>query len=45
MDADLQDPPELLPEMFRAVTEEKYDCAATRRVDRRGEPSASRCQR
>ncbi|MBC5580325.1 glycosyltransferase family 2 protein [Anaerofilum sp. BX8] len=38
MDADLQDPPELLPEMFRAVTEEKYDCAATRRVDRKGEP-------
>ena len=38
MDADLQDPPELLPEMYKAVTEEGYDCAATRRVNRKGEP-------
>ena len=38
MDADLQDPPELLPEMYRAVKEEGYDCAATRRVNRKGEP-------
>lgn len=38
MDADLQDPPALLPEMYRAVTEEGYDSVATRRVDRRGEP-------
>ncbi|MCQ2517841.1 MAG: glycosyltransferase family 2 protein [Lachnospiraceae bacterium] len=38
MDADLQDPPDLLPEMFKAVTEEGYDCAATRRVNRKGEP-------
>ena len=38
MDADLQDPPELLPEMYRAVKEEGYDCAATRRIDRKGEP-------
>ena len=37
MDADLQDPPELLPEMFEAVTG-GFDCAATRRVDRKGEP-------
>lgn len=37
MDADLQDPPELLPEMFEAVTG-SFDCAATRRVDRKGEP-------
>lgn len=38
MDADLQDPPSLLPEMYRAVTEEGYDSAATRRVSRKGEP-------
>lgn len=38
MDADLQDPPSLLPEMLRAVTEEGYDSAATRRVTRKGEP-------
>jgi glycosyltransferase involved in cell wall biosynthesis len=38
MDADLQDPPALLPDMYRAVTEEGYDSAATRRVTRKGEP-------
>lgn len=38
MDADLQDPPALLPDMFRAVTVEGYDSAATRRVTRKGEP-------
>ena len=38
MDADLQDPPELLPEMYDAVTAEGYDSAATRRVTRKGEP-------
>ena len=38
MDADMQDPPALLPEMYRAVREEGYDSAATRRVTRRGEP-------
>lgn len=38
MDADLQDPPSLLPEMYRAVSEEGYDSAATRRVTRKGEP-------
>ncbi len=38
MDADLQDPPALLPEMYRAVTKEGYDSAATRRVTRKGEP-------
>lgn len=38
MDADLQDPPALLPEMYAAVTEEGYDSAATRRVTRKGEP-------
>ena len=39
MDADLQDPPSLLPEMFKAVTEEGYDSVATRRVTRKGEPT------
>lgn len=38
MDADLQDPPSLFPEMYKAVTEEGYDSAATRRVTRVGEP-------
>ncbi len=39
MDADLQDPPSLLPEMYAAVTEEGYDSAATRRSTRKGEPA------
>ena len=38
MDADLQDPPKLLPEMVKAIEEEGYDSAATRRVTRKGEP-------
>ena len=38
MDADLQDPPELLPELLAAVRDGEYDCAAVRRVDRKGEP-------
>ncbi len=38
MDADLQDPPSLLPEMYAALTEEGYDSAATRRSTRKGEP-------
>lgn len=38
MDADLQDPPSLLPEMLNAITEEGFDCVATRRVTRKGEP-------
>ena len=39
MDADLQDPPTLLPEMF-AMLEAKpeLDCIGTRRADRKGEP-------
>ena len=37
MDADLQDPPSLLPEMFSWL-EEGYDSVATRRVSRKGEP-------
>ena len=38
MDADLQDPPDLLKDMYKAITEEGYDSAATRRVTRKGEP-------
>ena len=38
MDADLQDPPGLLREMFDWIKEKNYDCVATRRVDRKGEP-------
>lgn len=38
IDADLQDPPHLLPEMYCAIAEEGYDSVATRRVSRKGEP-------
>lgn len=38
MDADLQDPPALLADMYRAVTQEGFDCAAARRTTREGEP-------
>ena len=38
MDADLQDPPSLLKEMYRLAEEEGYDCIGTRRVTRKGEP-------
>lgn len=38
MDADMQDPPSLLPEMYEAVRTGEYDSAATRRVTRAGEP-------
>ncbi|MBR5994360.1 MAG: glycosyltransferase family 2 protein [Lachnospiraceae bacterium] len=38
MDADLQDPPKLLPEMLSYLESGEYDCVATRRVDRKGEP-------
>ena len=38
MDADLQDPPALLEDMYKAVTEEGFDCAASRRTTRKGEP-------
>lgn len=37
MDADLQDPPALLPEMLSYI-EQGYDSVATRRVSRKGEP-------
>jgi len=38
MDADMQDPPALLPEMVAYVESGEYDNAATRRVSRKGEP-------
>ena len=38
MDADLQDPPTLLPEMYRYIKEDGYDQVATRRANRKGEP-------
>lgn len=37
MDADMQDPPALLPEMFKILETGEYDSVATRRVDRKGE--------
>lgn len=38
MDADLQDPPELLKDMLKYIKEEGYDSVATRRKTRKGEP-------
>ena len=38
MDADMQDPPSLLPEMISYLQTDEYDCVATRRSDRKGEP-------
>ena len=38
MDVDLQDPPKLLLDMYKGITEGGYDCVATRRVTRKGEP-------
>ncbi len=38
MDADLQDPPALLKDMYTAITEDGYDRVGTRRVSRKGEP-------
>lgn len=39
LDADLQDPPYLLKEMYESLKTEDYDCVATRRIDRKGEPA------
>lgn len=39
MDADLQDPPALLPQMYQLVVNEGYDCIGSRRVSRSGEPA------
>ncbi len=38
MDADLQDPPSMLPEMVKYLESEEYDSVGTRRVNRKGEP-------
>lgn len=38
MDADMQDPPSLLPEMFNVLKTEDFDMVATRRISRKGEP-------
>lgn len=39
IDADLQDPPSLIEEMYHIlITEKEYDCVATCRIDRKGEP-------
>lgn len=38
MDADMQDPPSLLPEMLKILENGDYDSVATRRVSRNGEP-------
>jgi glycosyltransferase involved in cell wall biosynthesis len=38
MDADLQDPPSLIPQMLEVVRSGEFDCAGTRRVTRTGEP-------
>ncbi len=38
MDADMQDPPSLLPQMMKILESGEYDSVATRRADRTGEP-------
>lgn len=38
MDVDLQDPPELLPQMVEMIETSDIDCVGTRRADRKGEP-------
>lgn len=38
MDADMQDPPSLLPQMIKIIESGEYDSVATRRADRKGEP-------
>ena len=38
MDADLQDPPSMLPKMYEILLKEDYDIVGTRRVTRKGEP-------
>ena len=38
MDADLQDPPAMLEEMYLLIKNEEYDCVATKRISRKGEP-------
>ncbi|MBR3058186.1 MAG: glycosyltransferase family 2 protein [Clostridiales bacterium] len=38
LDADMQDPPSLLPQMFEMLEKDECDIVATRRVSRKGEP-------
>lgn len=38
MDADLQDPPSILPDMLKIIKDEGYDSVGLRRVTRKGEP-------
>lgn len=38
LDMDLQDPPEMLLDMYHGIVEEGFDCVALRRVTRDGEP-------
>ncbi|MDE6851758.1 MAG: glycosyltransferase family 2 protein [Lachnospiraceae bacterium] len=38
MDVDLQDPPDMLRQMYDIIQSGEYDCVAARRVDRKGEP-------
>lgn len=39
MDGDLQDPPELLPEMFRKIASEEFDIISARKTARKGKPA------
>ena len=41
IDADLQDPPELIIEMYETLQTTDYDCVASRRVSRKGESGRS----
>ena len=43
LDADLQDPPSLLPEMLKIIEEKEYDSIAARRNFRKGEPPIRSC--
>lgn len=38
MDVDLQDPPEMIPQMYNLICNEGYDCVATKRTTRKGDP-------
>jgi glycosyltransferase involved in cell wall biosynthesis len=38
LDADMQDPPNLIDEMYKSIINEDYDCIAARRINRKGEP-------
>ena len=38
MDVDLQDPPEIIPEMIKKMKKEDLDCVGSRRTTRKGEP-------